>query len=182
MDEVSAEGARDTDCCRQASSDDECSNDSKSLFSAQGSTTPTTAASIKNKESTAPLKKGSSSLSFSTASTSKRAPSRMGSDDDGDWGVLHCDAAWKNQPFAWESQPTGDRLEQRIGKRTHRLRKPTQPTDDAADKSMIPESDLVERSTSYSGNDLVVQEKQKLDLSAILAGEPKGSWRRSIGA
>ena len=62
VDEVSADGARDTDCCSQASNDDECGNGSKSLTSAQRSLTPTTAASIKNKESTASLKIGSSSL------------------------------------------------------------------------------------------------------------------------
>ena len=86
MDEVSADGARDTDCCSQASSDDECSNDSKSLASAQRSFTATTAASIKNKESTASLKKGSSRIFFVHASTSLRAPSSMGSDDEGDMG------------------------------------------------------------------------------------------------
>ena len=83
VDELSADGAHDA----EASSDDECSNDSKSLASAQSSLSSTTAASMKNTESTAPLKSGSSSLSFSPASTSKRAPSRMGSDDEGDLGL-----------------------------------------------------------------------------------------------
>ena len=140
VDEVSADCARDTDCCSQASSDDKCSNDSKSLASAQRSLILTTAASIKNKESTASLQKGSSSLSFSLASTSKRAPSRMGSDDEGDLGSYTVIPLRKIQPFAWESQPTGDQLEQPIGTRTHRLRKPIQPTGDVADKSMVPVS------------------------------------------
>ena len=39
---------------------------------------------------------------------------------------------------------------------------------------MVQVTDLVERSTSQSGIDSVVQKKQKLDLSAILAGKPKG--------
>ena len=97
--------------------------------------------------------------------------------------VTWCLTLWyhlENQPFAWESQPTGDQLEQPIGTRTHRLRKPTQRTGDVADKWMVQVSDLAWRSTSYSV-DSVAQKKQKLDLSTVPSGEPNGGWGRTIG-
>ena len=114
VDEVSADGARDTDCCSQASSDDERSNDSKSVATAQGSLASTTATSIKKTGSTALLRKGSSSFSFSPVSTSKRAPSRIGSDDEGDWGSCTVIPLRKtNQPL-WETNQLATRLNSQL--------------------------------------------------------------------
>ena len=134
-----------------------------SLGRAQKRLTPTTAASTKNKES---LKKGSPSLPFS-ASTSKRALSRI---DEGDPGSYTVTTLGKTNLLLGKANQL--QLEQPIGTRTDRLRKPTQPTGDVADKSMVQVSDLAERSTSYSG-DSVAQKKQRLDLSAILAASPR---------
>ena len=97
--------------------------------------------------------------------------------------VLHCNnAVPKNQPVAWGNQPTGDPLEQPIG--THAptaCEKPTHQLATWPTNRLVQVSDPVERSTSFSGNDSVIQKKQKLDLSAILAGVPKGCCGRSIG-